>query len=57
MTAVSCALFAVFVTGLLFGSARWVVIAILAALLLFFPTLLLILLLAGGTALHFFKPR
>jgi hypothetical protein len=42
---------------LLLGSARWVVISILAALLMLFPTLLFIPLLAGGAALHLLKPR
>jgi hypothetical protein len=57
MTVLACSLLVPFATALLLGSARWVVISILAALLMLFPTLLFILLLAGGAALHLLKPR
>ena len=39
-------------TGLLFGSLRWSLVALMAALLLLSPIVFLVLLLVGGAALY-----
>ena len=52
MTVVAAFLLVASLTGLLFGSLRWSLVALMGALLLLSPTVILVLLLVGGGALY-----
>jgi len=52
MTVIAAFLLVASVTGILFGSLRWSLVALMAALLLLSPTVFLVLLLVGGGALY-----
>jgi len=52
MTAIAAFLLVASLTGILFGSLRWTLVALMVALLLLTPTVFLVLLLIGGGALY-----
>jgi hypothetical protein len=52
MTAIAAFLLVASLTGILFGSLRWTLVALMVALLLLSPTVFLVLVLIGGGALY-----
>jgi hypothetical protein len=52
MTVLAAFLLVASLTGILFGSIRWSLVALMGALLLLSPTVFLVLLLVGGGALY-----